>query len=233
MLFNAKAIATPMKKFAHDLDAMLAAVTPETRMVIICNPNNPTGTITPRADIEWLVANKPEGSVILLDEAYIHISNEPYGTDLVARDKDVIILRTFSKLYGMAGLRAGAALGRPDLLARIKTYRAGALPVTAMVGAKASLLSKDLVPQRRKIIGDIRSDVFAWLDKHNYEYVPSVSNKFMLNVHRPGREIVQAMADRHVYIGRVWPSWPTHVRVSIGTREEMAKFEAALAQVMA
>ena len=139
------------------------------------------------------MANKPAGSILLLDEAYIHISGAPMASDLVAADKDVIILRTFSKIYGMAGLRAGAALGRPDLLKKIMPYSAGAMPVTAMVGATASLKVKDLVPKRRKIIADTREDVFAFLTKNNFKFVPSVSNKFMMDTGRPGREIIAAM----------------------------------------
>ena len=134
------------------------------------------------------MANKPAGSIILLDEAYMHIAGSPAGSDLVAADKDVIVLRTFSKLYGMAGLRAGAATGRPDLLEKIMPYSAGALPVTGMVGAIASLKAPNLVPERRKII-DVREDVFAFLDKNNFRYVPSVSNKFMVDTGRPGSEI--------------------------------------------
>ena len=230
---GAKVIRVPLlKSYAHDVKAM-AAANPNAGLIYICNPNNPTGTLTPREDIEWLVDNKPKGSIILLDEAYIHIAGAKMCSDLVAKDKDVIILRTFSKIYGMAGLRAGAALGRPDLLQKIQGYSAGALPITGMVAATASLKSKTLVPERRKIIGDVRADVFAFLDKHNFHYVPSVSNKFMVDVHRPGGEIIEAMRKEKIYIGRVWPSWPTYVRVSIGTQEEMNKFKTAFLKVMA
>ena len=180
-----------------------------------------------------IFANKPAGSVLLLDEAYIHISGASGASDLVAADKDVIILRTFSKLYGMAGLRAGAAMGRPDLLAKMMPYSAGAMPVTGMAGATASLRVKDLVAKRRKIIGDVREDVFAFMTKHNFKFVPSVSNKFMADVGRPGQQVIEAMAKQKVYIGRVWPSWPTHVRVTVGTQDEMNKFKAAFAKVMA
>lgn len=229
---GSKVIRVPLTRtYAHDVKAM-AAASQDAGLIYICNPNNPTGTVTPKADIEWLVANKPAGSILLLDEAYIHLSQEPFGTDLVAQDKDVIVLRTFSKLYGMAGLRAGAAIGRPDLLARIQAYGAGALPVTGMIGAHASLKVKNLVAERRKIIGDTREDVFDWMTKKGYSFVPSVSNKFMVDVKRPGQEVVKAMAAENVYIGRVWQSWPTHVRVSIGTREEMSKFKVAFEKVM-
>lgn len=220
------------KSYAHDVKAMVAASsTPG--LIYICNPNNPTGTITPRSDIEWLIANKPAGSVVLLDEAYIHLSKEQYGSDFVAQDKDVVVLRTFSKLYGMAGLRAGAAIARPDLLSKIQRFGAGALPVTGMVGAHASLKVKSLVPDRRKTIGDIREDTLSWLEKNNFKYVPSVSNKFMVDVGKPGQEVVKAMAAENVFIGRVWPAWPTYVRVSVGTADEMAKFKTAFKKVMA
>jgi len=191
-----------------------------------------TGTITPRADIEWTLANKPEDTVLLLDEAYIHLSEEPMGSDLVAMDKDVIILRTFSKLYGMAGLRAGAAIGRPDLIGKLRSYGAGALPLTGMVGATASLKSETLVPERRKMIKDIREEVFAFLQKNNIAFVPSVGNCFMLDAKAPARRLVNAMQKEKVFIGRVWPAWPAHARISVGTKEEMAKFKTALLKVM-
>ncbi len=118
----AKSIRVPLTKdYAHDASAMVAAG-PSAGVFYICNPNNPTGTLTPREDIEWLLANKPNGSIVLLDEAYIHISEARTCSDLVAADKDLVILRTFSKLYGMAGLRAGAALARPDLLKQIGRF---------------------------------------------------------------------------------------------------------------
>ena len=102
-----------------------------------------------------------------------------------------------------------------------------------MAGANASLKVKDLVAKRRKIIGDIREDVFAFMTKNNFKFVPSVSNKFMVDVGRPGQQVIEAMAKQKVYIGRVWPSWPTYVRVSIGTQEEMNKFKTAFLSVMA
>ncbi len=231
---GAESIRVPLTKtYAHDVKAMVKA-SPAPGLYYICSPNNPTGTLTSREDIEWLLSNKPAGSVLLLDEAYLHLAGAPAASDLVAADKDIIVLRTFSKLYGMAGLRAGAAFGRPDLLAKLSPYGAGALPVTGMVGATASLqAAKKIVPERRKIIGDTREDVCAWLDKKNIKYVPSVSNKVMIETGRPGKDVFDAMLKEKVLIGRTWPSWPTHVRVSIGTREEMEKFKVAFAKVMA
>ena len=229
---GAKTVNVPLRKGAwdHDVKAMLAAA-PNAGLFYVCNPNNPTGTLTSRADIEYLVANRPAGSVVMIDEAYIHISKNAIPcTDLVAQDKDVVVLRTFSKLYGMAGLRAGAAIARPDLLEKIRPYSAGAMPITSMAGATASLHVKNLVPERRKIMGDVREDVFSWLTAKSVEFIPSESNCFMINVKQPGKEFFNSMAAQKVYIGRVWPVWPTWVRVTVGTKDEMAKFKDAFAK---
>ena len=226
---GASVVNIPLRqgRWDHDVKAMLAAA-PNAGLYYICNPNNPTGTLTTHADIEWLVANKPQGSVVMVDEAYIHISKNAASTiDLVAQGKDVVVLRTFSKLYGMAGLRAGAALARPDLLEKIHGWSAGAMPITGMVGATASLKNKNLVPERRKIMGDIREDTFDFLTPKNVEFIPSESNCFMMNVKRPGRAFYADMAAQKVYVGRAWPVWPTWVRVSVGSKDEMAKFKEA------
>jgi histidinol-phosphate aminotransferase len=230
---GASVVSVPLRKgtWDHDVKAMLAKA-PNGGLYYICNPNNPTGSLTSKADIEWLVANKPAGSIVLVDEAYIHISpNAVKCTDLVAQDKDVLVLRTFSKLYGMAGLRAGAAIARPDILDKIKPYTAGAMPITGMAGATASLKAKNLVAERRKIMGDNRVDTLDFLTKHNVEFIPSESNCFMMNVKRPGKEFYAAMAMKKVYIGRVWPEMPTWVRVSVGSKDEMAKFKEVFVQV--
>lgn len=230
---GARTIKVPLRKdFAHDVHQM-AQVDPEAGVIYVCNPNNPTGSLTSKEDVEYIVANKPKGAIVLLDEAYIHLSKtaEP-ASYLVAADKDVIILRTFSKLYGMAGLRAGAALGRPDLIAKLKGYGAGALPVTGMVGAIASLKAKGLVEERRKIIAENREATVEYLDKKGYAVIPSEANMIMVDVRRPGREVFDALLKEKVVIGRSWPSMPNHVRVSIGTRDEMAKFRAAFGRVM-
>ena len=217
--------------YAHDVKAM-AAASPTAGLIYICNPNNPTGTLTPKSDIEWLVANKPAGTIVMIDEAYTHISDAPFNSDLVAQGKDVVILRTFSKIYGMAGLRAGAAFARPDLMKKLSGWGATMMPITGMAAASASLQQKDLVPTRRKIIGQVREDTFNFLEKNNYKYVPSVSNCFMADTGRPGMEVVTALRKENVFIGRVWPVWPNFVRVTVGTAEEMQKFQAAYKKVM-
>jgi histidinol-phosphate aminotransferase len=230
---GANVIRVPLASdYAHDVKAMVKAA-PNAGCFYICNPNNPTGTLTSREDLAWLLQNKPEGSVLLLDEAYIHIAGAQPCTDWVAQDKDLVILRTFSKIYGMAGLRAGAAIARPDLLEKMSGYNAGALPTTAMAAATASLNAPNLVPTRRKIVADTRTDCLAFLNANKFDFVPSVSNKFMVDVRRPAGEIVQAMRNENVYIGRVWPVWPTFCRVTVGTPEEMEIFKKAFLKVTA
>jgi histidinol-phosphate aminotransferase len=230
---GAKTISIPLRKdYAHDVNAM-AQADPEAGLIYVCNPNNPTGSITPKEDIEYLVAHKPKDSVVLLDEAYIHLSKTAQpATALVAAGKDVIILRTFSKLYGMAGLRAGAAFGRPDLLSKLRSYGAGALPATGMVGALASLKVKGLVQERREIIAETREQTASWLVKKGFAVLPSEANMLMVGVKRPGREVFQALLKEKVVIGRSWPSMPDYVRITVGTRDEMAKFRSAFERVM-
>jgi len=211
----------------HDVKAMVKAH-PTPGLLYVCNPNNPTGTVNSKEDIEWLAANKPAGSIVLLDEAYTHLSKKATPASyLVAQDKELVILRTFSKLYGMAGIRAGAVLARPDLIGKVSMYTTGFLPVTAMVAVTASLGVKNLVAERRKAIADIREETFEFLAKNNIEFLPSDANMFMINAKRPGRDFANAMAQRGVIIGRTWPSMPNWPRVTVGLREEMAKFQKA------
>lgn len=231
---GAKVIRVPLRKdYSHDAGAM-ARADRNAGVIYVCNPNNPTGTLTRREDLAAIVAEKPKGCVVLIDEAYIHFSAEAApATEYVAAGKDVIILRTFSKLYGMAGLRAGAVLARPDLLERLRGFGGlGIMPATAMVGATASLKDKDLVPERRKALAGIRSDLFAWLDQRGYSYIPSDANMVLIDSKRPGKETAAAMLKHNVAIGRSWAALPNHVRVTIGTRDEMVKFKAAFDQVM-
>jgi len=222
----------PTGAASHDLKKMISASTTP-GVIYICNPNNPTGTCTPRADIEWAVANQPKGSILLIDEAYIHLCDEPSALNFVKEGKDVIVLRTFSKLYGMAGIRMGFAVGRPDLIAKYQQFGQNSLPITALAAAKASLTDPDLVPSRRKIIGDIRRENLAWLKSQGYACTPSESNCFMLDVKRPGNEVLSAMAAKEIYIGRIWPAWPTQVRITVGTADEMAAFRKSFTEVMA
>ena len=229
---GAKIYAVPLAKdFSHDTAAMVKA-DPSAGLIYICNPNNPTGTITSKEQIDYAVANKPAGAVVLVDEAYIHLSDATSAIDHVKAGKDVVILRTFSKIYGMAGIRCGFAIGRPDLLKKLETYGQSPMPITGMIAAQASLMDSELVPTRKKIIADTRNKTFAWLKENNYSFVPSQSNCFMIDVKRPGKEIRALMAKDGVYIGRSWAAWPTYVRVTVGLPSEMEAFQTSFKKAM-
>ena len=223
--------------YAHDVKAMVKAH-PSPGAYYIVNPNNPTGTMTPKADIVWLVNNKPKGSVVIIDEAYHHFSNDESCIDLVAQDKDVIVMRTFSKIYGMAGLRAGFAVARPDLIERFNNVGGpsrslASISITSAAAARASLQDKDLVSLRKKINSDIRSETLEFLTKHGYKIVPgSQGNMFMVDVKRPGKEFQAAMLKENVAIGRTWSAMPNYVRVTVGTKAEMEKFQTAFVKCM-
>jgi histidinol-phosphate aminotransferase len=223
--------------FAHDVRAMVKAH-PSPGAYYIVNPNNPTGTMTPKADLVWLVNNKPKGSVVIIDEAYHHFSDDESCIDLVAQDKDLIVMRTFSKIYGMAGIRAGFAVARPDLLERFNNVGGpsrslASISITSAAAARASLQDKDLVPLRKKINSDIRSETLEFLTKHGYKIVPgSQGNMFMVDVKRPGKEFQMAMLKENVAIGRTWSAMPNYVRVTVGTKSEMEKFQTAFVKCM-
>jgi histidinol-phosphate aminotransferase len=224
-------LVDPKGAAAHDPKALLAAAA-NPGLIYVCNPNNPTGTITPRKDIESIVANAPKDTIILIDEAYIHLSDATPSLDFVKDGKNVIVLRTFSKLYGMAGLRLGLAIGRPDLIKKLNYFGLNSLPVTTIAAARASLIDSSLVPTRKKIIGDIRRENLAWLKSNNFEFTPSQSNCYMVDVKRPGKEVIAAMAQKDIYIGRAWEAWPTYVRITVGTKPEMEAFQKAFLEVM-
>jgi histidinol-phosphate aminotransferase len=230
---EARVVKVPLTKtYAHDVKAMIAAA-PDAGVFYVCNPNNPTGTLTPHSDLDYLVENKPKGSIVMVDEAYIHFCDAPSTLDFVKAGKDVVVLRTFSKAYGMAGLRCGFAIARPDLLDKITT-RAGRniMPITAVAAASASLKEPGLVPERKRINATVREETFEWLDRNSYSHTASESNCFLLDTKRPGKEVIDAMAQQNVSIGRIWPIMPTCVRVTVGTHEEMEQFQTAFQKVM-
>ena len=230
---GARVVNVPLTRtYAHDVKAMLAAA-PDAGVFYICTPNNPTGTLTSHADIEYLLENKPKNSIVLVDEAYIHFCDAPSAIDLVKAGKDIIVLRTFSKLYGMAGLRCGFSIARPDLVKRLEGYGGGnPMPVTAVVAATASLKEPKLVTERKRANAEVRAATFQWLDRNGYSYIPSVSNCFMLDTKRPAKDVIVAMAQQRIIVGRIWPVMPTYTRITIGTQEEMEQFQAAFQKVM-
>lgn len=229
---GARVVAVPLTKtYAHDVRAMLAAA-PDAGVIYICNPNNPTGTLTPHSEIEYAVENKSKDAIVLVDEAYIHFSDAPSAIDLVKADKNIIVLRTFSKAYGMAGIRCGFAIARPDLLEKLDNFGGNFMPITAVSAAIASLKDAQLIPERKRVNSAVRAETFQWLDRNGYTYIPSQSNCFLVDTKRPGKSVIAAMAEQKVIIGRVWPIMPTWTRITVGTRDEMARFQSAFKRVM-
>ena len=233
-----KVVKVPLRKdHTHDVEAMIKA-DPNAGVYYICNPNNPTGTLTPRKDLEYILAHKQKDAILVVDEAYIHFSGrDSMSTDLVKADKDVVVLRTFSKIYGMAGLRAGAAYGRPDLLAQLAKFgRTGNLSVATMACAAASLKANaTIMPERIAINKKNRERAYEHMDKIGVTYIPSVSNFFMMSVKgMTAAQVGSAMATKKVMLAGAsrWAEWPQHIRVTVGTWEEMGKFNAALDQVV-
>ncbi|HXB61625.1 MAG TPA: pyridoxal phosphate-dependent aminotransferase [Acidobacteriaceae bacterium] len=219
------------KEYKYDMNAM-AAADPNAGCIYICNPNNPTGTTVMRQDIAWLLRHKPRRAVVVVDEAYIHYSDAETVLDYALDDRDVVVLRTFSEIYGLAGLRIGFAVGRPDLLARLQRYGLNPLPLPGVVAAQASLQVKDLVSTRKAANAQLRDATIDWIRKQGFGVVPSEANFFMVDVQRPGAEFTKEMEKKEVYVGRTWPIMPHHVRVTVGTADEMFLFAQAFAEVM-
>jgi len=221
---------------SHDVEAMIKA-DPNAGVYYICNPNNPTGTLTSRKDFEYILANKSKGSILVIDAAYIHFSGrDNMSTDLLAKDKDVIVLRTFSKIYGMAGLRAGIAYGRPDLLDQLAKFgKPGNLSQGTRACAAASLKANaTVIPERIGIYKQNRALAYEQMDKLGVKYVPTVANFFMMQVPgMTGTQVGQAMSAKKVSLANRWATeWPNHIRVTVGSHDDMTKFNAALAEVV-
>jgi len=222
--------------YAHDVRAMLAA-NPDAGLYYICTPNNPTGTITPIADIEWLIANKPAGSIVLVDEAYTHFAGVPVASPLVAQGRDVIVLRTFSKIFGMAGMRMGFTMARPDILAKMMRYdggmQSGALPLPSLACATASLTAAPLIAARRDAMVQARGIALDHLRARGIAVKPTSANMVMIDWTRPAKDVQAAFRAQSVEIGRSWPIWPTVSRVTVGSAAEMKAFCVALDKVIA
>ncbi len=230
----------PLKAdYSHDVKAMLAA-DPHAGVYYICNPNNPTGTMTPTADIEWLVNNKPAGSMVVIDEAYIHWTTD-YPNNSLARlavaGKDVMVMRTFSKIFGMAGMRVGYFMGRPDIIKKMVMYDDGLsyeLAIPSAACANASLTAHDLIDARRKELVANRTMTEDFLKKRGLKLIgPSHANMLMIDWKtKSSKDMKAAFAAQGVEIARVFPSWPTVSRISIGSKADMEGFFAAFNKVV-
>lgn len=218
---------------AHDVPAMLAA-DPQAGMLYLCNPNNPTGTLTPTEAIRQALANKPQGSVLVVDEAYIDFSDAPSCVSWIKDHDDLLVLRTFSKLYGMAGARLGLAIGHPALLERLAVFGGDNVPAAStLLGARASLEDVKLLPHRKALNARLRDETVAWLKARGFACTASHSNCFMIDVKQPAQQVIEKLAAHNVLIGRVWKDWPQWVRVTVGNQHEMQRFREVFAAQVA
>lgn len=204
-------------------------------LIYLCNPNNPTASITPKAAIAWLVENLPSDTVLLVDEAYIHFGesdNLETALPYVRQGKNVVVARTFSKIYGMAGVRAGFVCASAALIERMRPYRNNVLSIIAMRAVMAALAeSGTLVPERRAINARVRRELCGWLDDRHVPYIRPQANFMMIDVGRNAREFVTKMPPLGVAVGRPFPPLDNMLRVTIGTDQEMRKFREVFWQV--
>ncbi|HSB13032.1 MAG TPA: aminotransferase class I/II-fold pyridoxal phosphate-dependent enzyme [Bryobacteraceae bacterium] len=205
-------------------------------LIYLCNPNNPTSTITGKGDLAWLVSNLPANTVLLVDEAYLHFSESPEletGLRYVREGKDVVVARTFSKIYGMAGLRIGFSLSKPELTRQMEPFRNSVISIVSARAAKAALAeAATLIPQRRTKLAKIRASLCAWLRERNLNYLEPHANFVMVDLGREVTSVLPKMYRRGVAPGRPFPPLTNMMRVTIGTEAEMEKFKKTFAEVM-
>ncbi len=233
-LFGANTIEVPDPNFAHDLEAMLAAITPKTKEIFIANPNNPTGTLLSQEQIDRFMARVPENIVVVFDEAYYEfLPNPPDVLKYVREGRNVVVLRTFSKIQGLASLRIGYGLAKAELIDVLqKTRQPFNANGIAQAGALAGLLDDEHQIKTRDLTIEGREWMQQQFAKLGLEYVPGHANFILVKVGK-GKECFQALMRKGVII-RDMTSYalPEYVRVSIGTREQNERFLAELQEYL-
>ena len=221
--------------FAHDLEKMLEA-SRDAALVYICNPNNPTATITPKRAVRAFLDALPPSVPVLVDEAYHHYVESPdYESvaPLIATKPNLIVLRTFSKIYAMAGMRCGYAIAQKPLIEKLAAQQAfNVMNLLACVAATASLGDSAHVAASRKRNHDIRAWLTTQLDRHGYRVLPSEANFVMIDTRTDVKPLIAAFRQQNVRVGRLFPALPHHLRVTIGTAEEMRRFVDAFRVVV-
>lgn len=223
------------KGFAHDIARMIEASGGK-GLLYLCNPNNPTGTITSKGEVSRAIENAGRDVTVVVDEAYHHyVLSEEYESvvPLVAKHPNLVVLRTFSKIYGMAGLRCGYAVAQPETLAKLSERQSrNNVNVAALLAARASLADQDWMVESRKTNAETRAMVFARLKELGFETTASEANFFMIRLGRDSREIATPMREKGVLVGRPFPPMNDWLRVSIGTRPQMERFLETFAAVV-
>jgi len=232
-----KSLLVPLASdHGHDLPRMLAAASAP-GLVYVCNPNNPTATLTPKAAVRELLRRAPRQTTVLVDEAYCHyVESDDYESaiPLVREHPNLVVTRTFSKVYGMAGIRLGYAIASAQTIEQLHRYQAfNDLNAVALAGARESLKDDEHVARCRRENRTVRSAALADLAALGYRALPSQANFFLVDLRRPAPPVIRALRDLGVAVGRPFPSVPNHLRVTVGTGEEMRAFGAAFRKVMA
>lgn len=224
-------VQVPLKNHTHDLEAMAAAVTPRTRMLFIANPNNPTGTINRKAEFEKMMAGMPDGLIVVLDEAYIEYVTDPGYADsmkFLHSDRNVLILRTFSKIYGLAGLRIGYGIAKKEILADMNRLReAFNTNSIAQKAAIAALSDAEHLRRSREINEKGKEYLYRQIGEMGMEYVPTEANFIYMPV-----ADAPALYEKLLRLGViVRPMGPGSIRVTVGLPEENRRFVDALGRV--
>ena len=233
---GAEVVKVPLTAdFAHDLPKMLAAA--RGGLIYVCNPNNPTASITPKDQLRDFIAKSPRDTMILVDEAYFHYADSPDYESMIPLVKDnpnLIVSRTFSKIYGMAGLRCGYCVAQKETIERMRLHQMwDSVNIMALAAAIANLDDPDQVPNGQRLTSEAKAITIDELDKMGYKTIPSQANFIMFDCKRPVVPLIQAMKQRTVEVGRLFPALPNYMRVTIGKKSEMESFLNAFKQVIA
>jgi len=234
---GAELVLVPQKHFAFDLKAMAKAITPKTRVIYLANPNNPTGTAFSAEEFSEFLASVPDGVLVVLDEAYIHYAaslNLHSSPEAYRQRGNLLILRTFSKVYGLAGMRIGYAIGRPELLsAMTKLKTPFNTSGTAQAGALAALDDREHVERCISTNALERARLSAGLTTLGLRPVPSETNFIFMEVGPEAKNICDELLHLGVIVRPLgWMGFPEAIRVSVGTAEENEKCLAAMGQVL-
>jgi len=238
LLNEAEAIKVPLTPdMRHDLDAMADAVDERTRMVFIANPNNPTGGMNTGREIEDLMDRLPPRVLLVLDEAYaeyVESPEYPASIEYVREGRPVIVLRTFSKIYGIAGLRVGYGMARPDIIAAVEQVREPFnVNSLAQAGALAALSDTEHLNRSRRVNAEGKRTLMAAFDRLGLPYAATEGNFILVDTKRPCREVYEALLRKGIIVrtGDIF-GLPTWIRVTIGTPEENARFLQGLESIV-
>ena len=230
-VLNMPMIRVPMKDYGFDLDAMASRITPNTRLIVIANPNNPTGTILRRKELDAFVERIPDHALVILDEAYFEYVGDaefPDALEYVRVGRPVLVLRTFSKVFGLAGLRIGYGISTPEVIGTLyKVRMAFNTSSVAQVAALAAWDDHEHVERSVRLNREGLEFLYDGLEKRRVKYVPSFANFVLVELQRPARPVTEALLKQGVIVRPAW-GCPTCMRVSVGTHEQNARFLSAL-----